>query len=1317
MGLTKPRAAQIYNLDYKQATRVVTVVNITLAGGAPSTVDSVSLSLNDRVLVTAQTTGTQNGLYKVTTVGSGSNGTWVRTSDANDTGEIEAGMIIMVTEGTIYHDTQWKLTTDDPIIIGTTALTFTQNYSANSISGGTSNVTVLTNANVTISSAGTANVLVISSTGTIVTGTESVTGNATVGNLLTAGQISATGNITGNYFLGNVFYANGITASKIYSGNSEVNVTASGGNVNVSIGGTSNVAVWATTGEYITGLLSVTGNITGGNVLFGSGVISGTGNATAGNILTGGLLSATGNATAGNVLTGGLISATGSITGAVISIPAGALTLTNQGSVNDIIAGTKNVGQVIIGGTTQTGAITLGQSTANQTLALAPGATSSGNTKTITVGQGGVTGSTTSIGIGPANGGGFGTVTINANTIMAIANTSSTALSVAGNITSGNVLTGGLISATGNATSGNVLTGGLISATGNITGNYFLGNVFYANGITASKIYSGTSEVNVTASGGNVNVSIGGTSNVAVWSTTGEYITGLQSVTGNITGGNILTAGLISATGNATVANLFVNNDTVMTGNLTVNGNITYINSNVITTNEKSITLANNQSTAANVDGAGIDVGNTTIAYWRFNNATTSWQSNIGITPAANGTLNLGGASNYWANVYAGNTIISGSETVTGNATAGNVLTGGLISATANVTGGNIRTVGLVSATGNVTGNYFIGNGSALTGINAFGTVTVSGQSNIAAVGLNAPLTFAAGSNISITTGGNTVTIAYTSTSSSSIFATGGDMGLIANPVTASEDLGNVTTVADTSYDLGTLFTTVTYNQIDMTGFTANVNTGNLNAIGLANLVGNSTTGVGALYTGPSGYTVLPNVSAQHTTNVNSYSQINFQNINNGTQASTDLVLTAGNGNDSVYFADFGIASNTYAYSAGYTAVGPNDTYLFAAGASVYGPVTGTANLLIGSTNGNVRTFVGSANTANIVTVTANTGLYVTGVVSSTGNVTTAANAVVTGSLSSVNTFGYKNRLINGGMTIYQRGANATVVAGNTVPTANTGYYTADHWFMYSTGANVTANIVAGSGNVLNNLQITGAASVTAVGVGQRIEQRNCIDLANSVCTLSVQLSDSLLTTVTWTASYANTADTFGTIASPTKTQIATGTFTVNSTLTTYSTQISVPAAATTGIEILFTVGAQTSGTFVIGSVQFEKGTVATPFDYRDYAHELIRCQRYYQQLGAGSSDSFGCGVFVSTSMLYSFGTFPVTMRSAPTVGSSAVADWSISSGTVASNATVIANYNSQTDAWSIQFTGTGTPYTANQAGFVRANSAASRITFVAEIP
>ena len=221
MGLTRPRAAQIFDIDYKQATRVITVANITLTGGAPAVVDGVSLVLGDRVLVTGQTTASQNGLYDVTVVGVGSDGTWVRTSDGNQTGEILAGMIVMVTEGVVYHDTQWKLTTDNPIVIGTTALTFELNTSGNSISNGTSNITVLNNANVNVTVANV-QIAAFASTGSYVTGLISATSNITGGNLLTGGTISAIGNITGGNILGNGATLSGINAFS--------NVTVTGGN-------------------------------------------------------------------------------------------------------------------------------------------------------------------------------------------------------------------------------------------------------------------------------------------------------------------------------------------------------------------------------------------------------------------------------------------------------------------------------------------------------------------------------------------------------------------------------------------------------------------------------------------------------------------------------------------------------------------------------------------------------------------------------------------------------------------------------------------------------------------------------------------------------------------------------------------------------------------------------------------------------------------------------------------------------------------------------------------------------------------------------
>jgi hypothetical protein len=80
---------------------------------------------------------------------------------------------------------------------------------------------------------------------------------------------------------------------------------------------------------------------------------------------------------------------------------------------------------------------------------------------------------------------------------------------------------------------------GNISTAGNITGSYIFGNGSQLSGIDATSIQSGTSNVRVTSSGGNVSIGVGGTSNVAVFSTSGVAITG-NIVNGNANGvGNI----------------------------------------------------------------------------------------------------------------------------------------------------------------------------------------------------------------------------------------------------------------------------------------------------------------------------------------------------------------------------------------------------------------------------------------------------------------------------------------------------------------------------------------------------------------------------------------------------------------------------------------------------------------------------------------------------------------------------------------------------------------------------------------------------------
>lgn len=100
-------------VSYKSPVRAASTVNLTLS--APQTVDGVSLVAGDRVLVTAQTSGVNNGIYVVQA------GAWTRATDADTNGELAPGTTVVVTEGTSNGDQPWYLTSDSAITIGTTA--------------------------------------------------------------------------------------------------------------------------------------------------------------------------------------------------------------------------------------------------------------------------------------------------------------------------------------------------------------------------------------------------------------------------------------------------------------------------------------------------------------------------------------------------------------------------------------------------------------------------------------------------------------------------------------------------------------------------------------------------------------------------------------------------------------------------------------------------------------------------------------------------------------------------------------------------------------------------------------------------------------------------------------------------------------------------------------------------------------------------------------------------------------------------------------------------------------------------------------------
>lgn len=114
---TKPGS---YNIGIKKEVRAASTANIDLTTGGTLTIDGVSLSVGDRVLVKNQSTGAENGLYEV------QSGSWTRTLDADETGEVFAGEVVFVAEGTLNADTGWINTTNGTITVDTTAQTFSK---------------------------------------------------------------------------------------------------------------------------------------------------------------------------------------------------------------------------------------------------------------------------------------------------------------------------------------------------------------------------------------------------------------------------------------------------------------------------------------------------------------------------------------------------------------------------------------------------------------------------------------------------------------------------------------------------------------------------------------------------------------------------------------------------------------------------------------------------------------------------------------------------------------------------------------------------------------------------------------------------------------------------------------------------------------------------------------------------------------------------------------------------------------------------------------------------------------------------------------
>ena len=321
-------------------------------------------------------------------------------------------------------------------------------------------------------------------------------------------------------------------------------------------------------------------------------------------------------------------------------------------------------------------------------------------------------------------------------------------------------------------------------------------------------------------------------------------------------------------------------------------------------------------------------------------------------------------------------------------------------------------------------------------------------------------------------------------------------------------------------------------------------------------------------------------------------------------------------------------------------------------------------------------------------------------------NVLSTANV---SSLVSSNPISFRNRIINGGMRVWQRNtASISTTAGL--------YTTADRWC----GALGTSGLLLSqwpgpteAPQFPYSLQVTTstAASGTPL-IEQHIENLNIPDFLNGTpVTVSFYAGQPYGTLMPLTVGlyYGTVVNNFGTQTLAVAATQNTPTLTTANVYYSLSFTLTSSLGATNGLSLRFTTGAASAvgSTVLLTGVQVEKGSVPTAFEMRPYATELALCQRYYYQLTSptaavqGTSAVyaiFGTATGITTTAFWLPIQFPVPMRNPYyTFSNSAVTNFQL----LPTGTTTITSVGVQSDSYTpvgatLNFVGTNIVPTAS---------------------
>ena len=196
---------RITGLDVKASVRAATVSDISLSG--LQTIDGVALVSGDRVLVKNQSVSSANGIYVADAFG------WSRSSDADTSAEVSAGLYVFVSEGITQGGSGWLLTSPDPITVGSSNLVFQQFTGTGQITAGAG----LSLSGNTINVGGTSNRITVNADTIDIASTYAGQNTITTLGTVSTGAWAAS-TISAQY--GGTGYSNYVTGEILYASNS-----------------------------------------------------------------------------------------------------------------------------------------------------------------------------------------------------------------------------------------------------------------------------------------------------------------------------------------------------------------------------------------------------------------------------------------------------------------------------------------------------------------------------------------------------------------------------------------------------------------------------------------------------------------------------------------------------------------------------------------------------------------------------------------------------------------------------------------------------------------------------------------------------------------------------------------------------------------------------------------------------------------------------------------------------------------------------------------------------------------------------------------